>query len=324
MNIVFMGTPEFAVPSLVALIENGYAVAAVVTQPDRPKGRKRILTPPPVKVEAEARGIPVMQPEKLRNPAAIAELSHYAPDLIVTAAYGQILPKAVLDMPRLGCINVHGSLLPKYRGAAPIQYAIMNGETETGVTLMYMEEGLDTGAMISAFRVPIEDEDDTGTLFDKLSLAGANLLLEAMPDLIAGRIAAVPQNDAEATYAPMLKREHERIDWSLSPAAVFNQVRALRPWPGAFTTIEGSGELLKIWRCGKSRPSGSTLRDEARDAAPGTVIALTKEGIEVSCGDGSIIVTELQPAGKTAMKAAEFGKSGRLRPGDRLGGEASN
>ena len=312
MKIVFMGTPDFAVPSLRGLIDNGYAIAAVITQPDRPKGRKRVLTPPPVKVEAQAHGIPVMQPEKLRDPAAIAELAQYAPDLIVTAAYGQILPKAVLEMPKLGCINVHGSLLPKYRGAAPIQYAIMDGEQETGVTIMYMEEGLDTGDMISAVRVPIDDADDTGSLFDKLSTAGAALLIETLPELAAGRVQATPQREEEATYARMLKREHERIDWSLPAASIHNLIRAMRPWTGAFTTLDGAP--LKIWRTDK--PTGGHSA-----AAPGTVTSISADAFEVNCGIGTIRITAVQPAGKTAMPAGEFLKSGRLRVGDRLGAE---
>ncbi len=317
MKIVFMGTPAFAVPSLRGLIDQGYQITAVVTQPDRPKGRKRILSPPPVKVEAEAYGIPVLQPEKLRDPAAIAELAQYAPDLIVTAAYGQILPKAVLEMPRYGCINVHGSLLPKYRGAAPIQYALMDGESETGVTIMYMEEGLDTGDMISSVRVPIEDEDDTGTLFDKLSEAGAALLLRTVPELLEGRVQVTPQRHEDATYARMIKREHERIDWTQSALSIHNLIRALRPWTGAFTTVEGTA--LKIWRADKPQAS-----DSASSSAPGTIIGIYPGAFEVSCGIGALLVTEVQPAGKTAMPAGEFLKSGRLRIGDQLGGEAAH
>lgn len=313
MNIVFMGTPDFAVPSLRALIEAGYQVVAVVTQPDRPKGRKRVLTPPPVKVEAMQHGIPVLQPEKLRDQAAIKEVADYKPDLIVTAAYGQILPKAVLDLPQHGCINVHGSLLPKYRGAAPIQYALMEGEQETGVTIMYMEEGLDTGDMIRSVTVPILDEDDTGSLFEKLSVAGAELLIQTLPDLLAGKIEAVPQQDEQATYARMLKREHERIDWTASCDRVFNQVRALRPWPGAFTLL--AGDVFKIWRCEKAS-------EECFDNEPGTVVRVMADAFEVACGKGTVRITEVQPAGKTAMPAKEFLKSGRIKPGIRLGAEA--
>jgi len=309
-----MGTPDFAVPSLRALIAEGYPIAAVVTQPDRPKGRKRVLTAPPVKIEAQALGIPVLQPEKLRHASAIEELAGFAPDLIVTAAYGQILPKAVLALPKFGCINVHGSLLPKYRGAAPIQYAIMNGEQETGVTIMYMEEGLDTGDMISTVRIPITEADDAGTLFDKLSREGAELLRRTIPQIYAGTIKAVPQQDEEATYARMLTRAHEYIDWSKSAKDIFNQVRGLRPWPGAFTTM--NDQVLKIWRC-EYRLTGSEPQSTQE---PGEVIRIGPDGIEIRCGQGTAILTEVQPAGKKAMSAAELLNSGRVKLGDRLGG----
>jgi len=305
MKIVFMGTPEFAVPSLQMLLSEGYNVAAVVSQPDRPKGRKRLLTPTPVKEVAIENGIPVLQPMKLRSPESVDELAKLQPDLIVTAAYGQILPKAVLDLPRLGCINVHGSLLPEYRGGAPIQRSIMNGETVTGVTIMYMAEGLDTGDMISRVEVPITDEDTAGTMFEKLSIAGANLLRETLPELIAGRIEAVKQDDSLATYSPNLTREDERIDWSRSSRDIFNQVRGLVPWSGGFTLWQD--EVFKVWSC---RVSAS-----ASDAVPGTVLACDTNGIEVKTGDGSIILTQVQPAGKKAMDASEFVRGGKMTKG---------
>ena len=324
-KIVFMGTPDFAVPSLTALISAGYAIAAAVTQPDRPQGRKRELAPPPVKIVAERHGIPVLQPERIRDPEAVDAIRKLAPDLIVTAAYGQILPKALLDLPRLGCINVHGSLLPKYRGGAPIQHALMNGEEKTGVTIMYMAEGLDTGDMISKIEVPIGIEDDAGTLFDKLSAAGADLLVRTLPDLIAGRIRAVPQNDAEATYARTLTRDDERIDWSAPALTVYNRIRALRPRPGAYTLL--GGETLKIWRAlppaepseggGENAPDGSA---GASTAVPGTVLKVLPAFIEVAAGDGPIRLTEVQPAGKKAMPVADFINSGRIKPGMILGG----
>ncbi|MFD0616517.1 methionyl-tRNA formyltransferase [Paenibacillus sp. GCM10027629] len=305
MKIVFMGTPEFAVPSLQMLLSEGYNVAAVVSQPDRPKGRKRLLTPTPVKEVAIENGIPVLQPMKLRSPESVDELAKLQPDLIVTAAYGQILPKAVLDLPRLGCINVHGSLLPEYRGGAPIQRSIMNGETVTGVTIMYMAEGLDTGDMISRVEVPITDEDTAGTMFEKLSIAGANLLRETLPELIAGRIEAVKQDESLATYSPNLTREDERIDWSRSSRDIFNQVRGLVPWSGGFTLWQD--EVFKVWSC---RVSASTS-----DAVPGTVLACDMNGIEVKTGDGSIILTQVQPAGKKAMDASEFVRGGKMTKG---------
>jgi len=318
VKVLFMGTPDFAVPSLRVLLEEGYDVIGTVTQPDRPKGRKRVLTPPPVKVFALEHGIPVLQPERLRRPEAVAEAAALAPDLIVTAAYGQILPKAVLALPRCGCINVHGSLLPKYRGGAPIQYAVMNGDRETGVTIMYMAEGLDTGDMISRVVVPIADEDTAGTLFDKLSAEGAELLRRTLPELVAGKIAAVPQNESEATYSPTLKREDERLDWSRPARELFNRIRGLNPWPVAYT--EHNGEILKVWKAKPPRERAGQASPFAPSAAePGTVVAVNAGGIEVAAGDGTLWLTEVQPAGRKAMDAAAYGRGGGIRAGDVLG-----
>lgn len=316
MNVVFMGTPDFAVPSLQTLVREGYRVTAVVTQPDRPKGRKRELTPPPVKVEAEKHGIPVLQPVKLRDPAAVEEIVKLKPDLIVTAAYGQILPKSILSLPKHGCINVHASLLPKYRGGAPIHHAIMNGERVTGVTIMYMAEGLDTGDMISKVEVPITDEDTTGTMFAKLSEAGAELLAKTLPDLLAGRIQAVPQNDEEATYAYNITRDDERIDWSRSSLELFNQIRGLNPFPGAFTLY--NGEVFKIWASRKPTDDASPAAPY-RDAPPGTVLRMTDDSLEVKTGSGSLRITHVQPAGKKAMSVAEFARGSAIPPGTVLG-----
>lgn len=312
MNVVFMGTPDFAVPSLRTLLDEGYNVVAVITQPDRPKGRKRELTPTPVKAEALKHGIPVLQPLKLRDPVSVEEIRGYAPDLIVTAAYGQILPKSVLAMPGHGCINVHGSLLPKYRGGAPIQHAIMKGEPVTGVTIMYMAEGLDTGDMISRVEIPISDEDTAGTIFDKMSLAGAELLRRTLPELLAGRIEAVPQNDAEATYASNISRDDERIDWSKRSLELFNQIRGLNPMPGAFTLL--NGEVFKIWASRK--PGTSAARTSA---APGTVLQMTDDGLEVRTGDGSLWLTQVQPAGKKAMSVSDLRRGLPIPPGTVLG-----
>lgn len=316
MRIVFMGTPEFAVSSLRLLLEQGYNVVAVVSQPDRPKGRKRTLTPPPVKEAALSFGLPVIQPERMRSSEAIAAVAELKPDLIVTAAYGQILPKAVLELAPLGCINVHGSLLPKYRGGAPIQRAIINGEKVTGVTIMYMAEGLDTGDMISRVEVPITDEDTSGTLFEKLSLAGSELLGRTLPALIAGEVQAVPQQDELATYAPNLTREDERIDWTKSALQVYNQVRGLSPMAGAFTLL--NGEVFKIWACAK--PDGSSSKSAA---APGTVLAATDKGIEVQTGEGALLLLDIQPAGKRVMSVADWLKGSKLAEGTVLGGGES-
>jgi methionyl-tRNA formyltransferase len=312
IRIVFMGTPEFAVPSLRALAAAGYRIAAVVSQPDRPQGRKRLLAPTPVKAAAEELGIPVLQPERVRRPEAVEAIAAYKPDLIVTAAYGQILPKPLLDLPRLGCINVHGSLLPKYRGGAPIQRAIMNGETVTGVTIMYMAEGLDTGDMISRVDVPIEPDDTAGTLFAKLGEAGAELLVRTLPDIIAGTAEAVPQDDAEATYAPNLTREDERLDWSRGAKRLHDQVRGLVPFSGGFTLL--NGEVFKVWKCRPAEAHGGPA-----DASPGTIRAEAGR-LLVATGDGWLELLEVQPAGKKAMPAAEWLKGMRLPPGAAFGG----
>ncbi|WP_235941632.1 methionyl-tRNA formyltransferase [Paenibacillus puerhi] len=312
-RIVFMGTPDFAVPSLRALLaDESVQVVGVVTQPDRPVGRKRVLTPTPVKVEALAHGLPVLQPERLRRGESVEELRELKPDLIVTAAYGQILPKAVLELPRLGCINVHASLLPRYRGGAPIHYAVMNGDAETGVTIMYMEEGLDTGDMISRVEVPIGDDDTTGTMFDKLSTAGAELLQRTLPGLLAGTVQAVPQDDEAAVYSPNITRKQEQIDWNDPALRIWQQVRALHPRPGAFTLW--NGEVLKIWAC--SKPAEPALSSPKQ---PGTVLSVGPDGIEVATGLGVLRITELQPSGKKAMDAATFARGGQLAAGTVLG-----
>jgi methionyl-tRNA formyltransferase len=319
VNIIFMGTPEFAVPSLQALLEKGYSVIAVVTQPDRPKGRKRVLTPTPVKVEAEKHGIPVLQPEKLRQADSVEALRALKPDLIVTAAYGQILPKSVLQLPEHGCINIHASLLPKYRGGAPIHHAVMRGEKVTGVTIMYMAEGLDTGDMISKIELPIEDADTTGTLFEKLSYAGAELLKQTMPDLLQGRTKAIPQNEAEAIYSPNIRREDELIDWTRPALAIFNQIRGLNPFPGAYTLW--NGETMKVWASRKPLGVSDMAHGSQSTSAhvPGTVLNSCDDGIEIMTGEGTIRLTEIQPAGKKAMDVAQFLRGSSIPNGTILG-----
>ncbi|MGN7455139.1 methionyl-tRNA formyltransferase [Paenibacillus pasadenensis] len=320
MRVVFMGTPEFAVPSLHWLMGEeakalGVEVVGVVSQPDRPKGRKKELAPTPVKAAALEYGLPVLQPERLRRAEAVEELKGLAPELIVTAAYGQILPLSVLEMPRLGCINVHGSLLPKYRGGAPIQRSIMNGEDKTGVTIMYMAEGLDTGDMISRVEVPITDADDSGTMFAKLSEAGARLLAETLPELLEGRAPRVPQDDSQATHAPNLTREDERLDWTRGARELWLQVRGLSPMAGGFTLL--GGEPFKVRACApedKPGPAG---------AAPGQVLDAGPDGIRVMTGSGVLRLTEIQPAGKRAMPAAEWLKGARLAAGTVLGAPAA-
>lgn len=309
-RIAFMGTPDFAVPVLDRLIEDSYEVVLVITQPDRPKGRKKVMTPPPVKVAAEKHGIPVFQPEKIKD--EYEEVLKYEPDLIVTAAFGQILPEPLLEAPEYGCINVHASLLPEFRGGAPIHYAILQGKTETGVTIMYMVKQLDAGAMLSKVVVPIADEDHVGTLHDKLSVAGADLLAQTVPQLLAGKLTAEEQNHEDATFAPNIKREQELIDWSNDQQTVYNHVRGLRPWPVAFTYW--NDKPMKLWWVEKVN---GTFNQE-----PGTVVDIQEDGFLVQTGDGkSVKVMELQPSGKKRMDGQAFvnGSGQSLSVGDRLG-----
>ncbi|MEE1236762.1 MAG: methionyl-tRNA formyltransferase, partial [Turicibacter sp.] len=288
--VVFMGTPDFSVPVLETIIKEGYEVVGVVTQPDRPVGRKRILTPTPVKQKALEHNIPVFQPEKIKDD--YQTVLDWNPDLIITAAFGQIIPKVLLDAPKFGCINVHASLLPKYRGGAPIHKAIIDGEKETGVTIMYMDVKMDTGDMISKVVVPIEENDHTGSMFEKLSVAGAELLAETLPKLLAGEIEAVPQNHEEATFAWNIKREDERIDWYKPANVLYNQVRGLHPWPVAFTQLDDLS--VKIW--------WAEPNNHLYDAEPGTIVKVEKDGIVVTCGDhAGLKITDIQISGKKRM-----------------------
>lgn len=316
-KLIFMGTPDFAVPILRMLLEEGYEILAVVTQPDRPKGRKRILTPSPVKEEAMRHDIPVLQPEKLRHSDAVAEMIALQPELIVTAAYGQILPKAILELPPYGCLNVHGSLLPYYRGGAPIQHAIMNGEAVTGVTLMYMAAGLDTGDMIRKVEVPILEEDNTGTMFLKLSEIGKELLRSTLPALLAGQLQPVPQDSSLATLAPNISREDEQINWTRPAIELFNQIRGLSPWPGACTLW--NGENFKIWASHKQSLKLESAIASLPSAMPGTVLQISEDGIEVLTGEGTLWLTEIQPAGKKTMSAAQFRLGATMQAGTILG-----
>ncbi|MFL0504710.1 methionyl-tRNA formyltransferase [Ureibacillus sp. 179-F W5.1 NHS] len=310
-SVVFMGTPSFSVPILRMIHEEGYDVLAVVTQPDRPVGRKKVLTPPPVKEEALRLGLPVIQPEKLRGSQELEQILLLNPDIVITAAFGQILPKTLLDAPRFGCINVHASLLPKYRGGAPIHQAIIDGEEKTGVTIMYMAEKLDAGDIISQAEIAIEDTDNTGTMFEKLSLVGRDLLKSTLPLIIEGKNERIPQDEEKVTFAHNISREQERIHWSNSARTVFNQVRGLTPWPTAYTTFQG--ENVKIWLV----KEGDTLTKDA----PGKVVKINKDSFEVACGDGkTIIVFELQPAGKKRMTAQDYlrGTGSKLVIGDQF------
>lgn len=309
-KIVFMGTPDFAVPILEHLIRSTYEVVLVVTQPDRPRGRKRVLTPPPVKETAKAHQIPVFQPEKLSED--YEEILSYKPDLIITAAYGQLLPNELLDAPPHGCINVHASLLPELRGGAPIHYAILEGKTETGITIMYMVEQLDAGDILLQEKVAIEPTDDVGMLHDKLSTVGANLLLKTLPKLFANELTPIKQDDDQATYAPNITRDVEKIDWKKSNEEIYNHIRGLRPWPVAYTTYEN--KTMKIW--------WGTVEHTAYEGVPGEIIAIHDDSFSVMCGNKqSIRITEIQPAGRTKMTVAEFlrGSKDRIKKGVILG-----
>ncbi|GFO69446.1 methionyl-tRNA formyltransferase [Geomonas limicola] len=307
MRIVFMGTPQFACPTLKTLIDRGENVVAVVTQPDRPKGRGQQTLPPPVKELAVTHGIPVLQPVKVRHPEAIEEIRALEPDLIVVVAFGQILPKALLDIPGKGCINVHASLLPRYRGAAPLNWCIINGETETGVTTMLMDVGLDTGDMLLKAVTPIDPDEDTSSLHDRLSMLGAELLAQTIDLAAKDMLQPEKQDDALTCYAPMMKKEDGLIDWTRDAAAIKNQVRGMTPWPGAFSYLDD--KFLKVYRVQKADGAGR----------PGEVLRASRDGIEVACGTGSIVIYELQLEGKKRLPAAEFLAGCKLEPGTLIG-----
>lgn len=296
-KIVFMGTPAFSVPILDGLVEQGYEVQAVVTQPDRPVGRKKTITPPPVKVAALKHDIPVLQPEKISGSPEMAEIEKLQPDLIVTAAFGQFLPEKLLQIPRLGAINVHASLLPKYRGGAPVHYSIINGEEKTGVTIMEMIKKMDAGAIYAQAEVPITKSDDVGTMFEKLSLVGRDLLLQTLPQLIEGQLEKVPQDEEQVTFSPNITREQEEINWHKTATEIDQQVRGMRPWPIAFTTFEGT--RWKIWEV--------TPLDETTDEAPGTIIYRDKKQLWIACGQQTVLAIDvLQPAGKSKQTIQSF------------------
>lgn len=310
MRIVFMGTPDFAVGSLQALCESGkHEILAVVTQPDRPKGRGNKLLQTPVKEYALAQGLTVYQPQKVKTPEFVELLHELQPELIVVAAFGQFLSKEILELPKYGCINVHASLLPKYRGAAPIQYAIIKGEKESGVTIMQMDIGMDTGAMLDKVVVPIAENTTMSELHDALREQGAALLLEVIDKIAAGTAVAEPQDNEQATYATLLDRSMEHIDWSKTAQEVHNLIRGFNPAPSTFTKLP-NGKSLKIW--------GSKMTDKSSAAAAGTVIETSKHSFFVACGEGVLEITEVQPESKKRMPAQVFLNGRGVQEGDLL------
>jgi methionyl-tRNA formyltransferase len=306
VRVVFLGSGAFAVPSLEALLDRGHDVAALVTQPDREKGRGRTLAATPTKAVAEGRGLPVLQPRRIKDPAAIEALRALRPDVQVVVAYGQILPRAVIDIPPLRTVNVHSSLLPRYRGAAPIHWAVVNGEAETGVTTMLIDEGLDTGPTLLARSTPIRPEETSPELEQRLARIGAEILLETLDGLAAGTLNAQPQDHARATLAPILKKEDGRIDWSRPAEEIGRRIRGLQPWPGTVTGWAG-GEL-KVLRARVDPIPG--------DGKPGTVLAVDPEGIVVAAGGGTALrLLDVQPESRRPMPAPAFAAGARLSPG---------
>lgn len=305
MRVIFMGTPDFAVPSLEALLTK-HEVVLVVTQPDKPKGRGKKMVPTPVKACALEHGIPVLQPEKVKEPEFVEQLRSYEPDLIAVTAFGQILSEPILEMPKYGCINVHGSLLPKYRGAAPMQWSIIDGEKVTGITTMYMAKGLDSGDMLLKAEVEITDEDTFATIHDKMAVTGANLLLDTLDQLEAGTLERIPQDHDAATYAPMITKETGHIDWSKNRQDIINLIRGLNPVPAAYTIYEE--EVLKIF--------GAVISGvQVDDAANGEIVAVVKKGFVVKCGDGCLLITEVQARGGKRMMTDAYLRGHAMKEG---------
>jgi len=309
MRLVFLGTPAFAVPTLECVVEAGHDVLAVVTQPDRPRGRGQAPAPPPVKQAALRLGLPVYQPERVRRPEAVERLRELSAQAMVVVGYGQIIPQSVIDLVPLGIINVHGSLLPRYRGAGPVQWAILNGETRTGVTTMRIDAGLDTGEMLRKAETEIGADENAIELGARLAVMGARLLVETLAGLAAGSIVPEKQDAAQATWAPMLKKEDGLIDWARDAAAIHNQVRGLQPWPGAFTTFRG--QFLHVW---KSRPGPASP-----PSVPGTTHRIANR-LLVGCGSGWLELLEVQMEGRKRLPAADFANGQRLAENEVVGG----
>ena len=322
MNIVFMGTPDFAVGALEAIIEAGHRVVAVVTQPDKPKGRGKEIQMTPVKECAVAHGIPVFQPVRVKDAEAVDTLRGYDADVFVVAAFGQILSEEILTMPKYGCVNIHASLLPKYRGSAPIQWAIINGESVSGVTIMQMDCGIDTGDMLMKAEVTIEPRETGDSLHDKLAEAGAKLIVEALPKIESGDVTPVKQNDGEACYAKMLQKSMGKIDWQKSAPELDRLIRGLISWPGASTVYRG--KTLKIWEEKVAAQEELQGKDAAahtgvKDAEPGTVVLVEKDAFYVRTGNGCLKILEVQPEGKKRMAVKDFLLGYQVKEGEMLG-----
>lgn len=310
MKVIFMGTPDFAVGTLRSLAEAGHEITLVVSQPDKPKGRGHAMVPTPVKVVAEELGIPVFQPVKIREAKDVLEKTEA--DVCVVAAFGQIIPASILHMKKYGCINVHASLLPKYRGAAPIQWAVIDGEKESGVTIMQMDEGLDTGDMLAKAIVPLDGKETGGSLFDKLSEAGGRLCVETLAKLEKGEIIPEKQGESPTAYASMLDKKMGNIDWNKSAVVIERLVRGLNPWPSAYTHLDG--KTLKIWAC-------DVLPQSASKGESGEILEVTKDAIHVQTGDGILVLREIQLAGKARMDAGAFLRGYKVVPGTVLSAE---
>ena len=310
MKIIFMGTPDFAVGTLRSLAEAGHEITLVVSQPDKPKGRGHAMVPTPVKAVAEELGIPVFQPVKIREAKDVLEKTEA--DVCVVAAFGQIIPASILHMKKYGCINVHASLLPKYRGAAPIQWAVIDGEKESGVTIMQMDEGLDTGDMLAKVIVPLDEKETGGSLFDKLSEAGGRLCVETLAKLEKGEITPEKQGESPTAYASMLDKKMGNIDWNKSAVVIERLVRGLNPWPSAYTHLDG--KTLKIWAC-------DVLPQSASKGESGEILEVTKDAIHVQTGDGILVLREIQLAGKARMDAGAFLRGYKVVPGTVLSAE---
>ena len=307
MKIIFMGTPDFAAASLEALIDSRHEIQAVVTQPDKPKGRKGELTPSPVKVIAKREGIKVYQPLKVRDEEFVKTLRAYNPDVMVVVAFGQIIPLSILKMPKFGCVNIHGSLLPKYRGAAPIQWAVLDGEKETGITTILMDEGIDTGDILLKKTIKIDTDETSGSLFDKLMALGAKTILETLDELEKGSLTPTKQGESPTAYAKMLTKAMGLIDFTRSAKELDCFVRGMNPWPSAYTLL--SGKTLKLWKVRAVDGSGKA----------GSVIGIDKESFTIACGEGAIEVLEVQLEGKKRMSAGDFLKGSTLNIGQELG-----